>query len=331
MAIYLAFTGILASLIYRKTVNIWYLIVILSPVTLLFPILDSSVAGRKEIMLFFLYALFILCLNRQMLKSSFVILCFSLALLLATLFHELLFFYTPYFVFALWIRSKADKETFPLSNAILVMLGPFLAMIPLYLFGQNIDGPAICRGLTEMGLTGNICNGILSDANKLGAGDVFRIATSNHYFSNYSAALLLGLIPFVLFIKHAANQTIGVKIFLIAFLFLLLFSSPLFVLAIDWGRWLNIHFVLLLCLSTLFLKKQPWSAEKRSFSQTLELPSLWKAKTLFSKHLNNLLFLTGSFVYLTFWSMLHYGSFPLVSFRHFSKLDKLFQLFLQLF
>ena len=81
----IAYMIILFFLINRKRLNIWFLILLLSPVTLLFPILDSLAVGRKEIILFLLFGFYIICLNKKMLKSHFVIFMFSSLLLIATL------------------------------------------------------------------------------------------------------------------------------------------------------------------------------------------------------------------------------------------------------
>lgn len=330
MTIYIAYMFILFFLIYRKKINMWFLILLLSPVTLLFPILDPSnaVTGRKEIILFLLFALYVLCLNRKMLKSPFVIFLFSIALLVATLFHELVFFYTPYFILAAYLKSKIDNEPFYFSKILFVILGSFLVMIPLYLFGRTINGSIICSGLMEKGLSGNICNGVLSIP--VGIKDVFKCAKENEYFSNYSIAFFLGLVPFVLYIKFSKHQVVTLRKFFVAFFFLFLFSSPLFILAVDWGRWINIHFMLLLFTSTLLLKDKSCESKVSWSKEYLAIPRLWKSETTLSKLSNNMVFFLISFSYVTLWCMSCSSAFSIFSLKFYSKLIKFIGLFIDL-
>lgn len=133
---YLTYMYILFFLVKKKETNIWFIILLLSPGTLLFPIWDVCAVGRKEIILFAIFGLYIICLNKEMLKSTFLIATFSVALLVATLFHELIFFYTPYFLLATYIKTSSNKQHFHFTKFLPVILGSLIAMIPLF-FSEN--------------------------------------------------------------------------------------------------------------------------------------------------------------------------------------------------
>ena len=301
---YLAYSVILYFLIYKKEITGWFLVLLLSPVTLLFPILGA--AGRKEMILFFLFGLYIICLDRNRLKSTAVLLLFSLALMVATLIHELTFFYIPYFILAAYFKSKIDNKPFQLSKAALIAIGPLVAVAAIFLFGKNIDGAAICNGLMQRGLPDTICKGVLSwpaDFN------IFSYALSNSYLFTYPVALILGLIPFIYFYKTTNPQQITWKTFCFTFFFSLLFSLPLFVLAIDWGRWINIHFIMFLFSSTLFLNNKSADFGIKPFA----FPALLKATTPLSKQLNTVLFFVLIIGYTTFWGMKCFGTFSVFS------------------
>jgi hypothetical protein len=303
---YLTYISILFFSFYRKKIDVWFIILLLSPVTLLFRILDPYAVGRKEIILYFLFAIYLLFLNKKMLKSNYMILLFSIALTVSTLFHELMFFYLPYFILAPYLKSKIDNEPFRFSKILFVILGSVLAMVPLFFYGKNINGSIICTGLIEKGLSNNICKGILSQRN---FSLINIISNRENWYGDlwsYSIALILGLFPFVLFVKYAKHQIVTVKKFLILFLILFLFSSPLFILAADWGRWLNIHFILLLFTSTLLLKDNTSKLEENYLEAYLALPQLWKSNKVLSKILSNIFFLAIGFSYLTLWGMKHF-------------------------
>ncbi len=318
MTIYLSYMAVLFFLIYRKKINVWFILMLLSPVTVLFPIHSSSAAGRKEIILFFLFALFILCLQKKILKSPFIILLFFLAILVATSFHELFFFFMPYFIAASYLKSKIDNEPFHFRKMLLVISGSFLMIILFCLFGKNINGSVICSSLMARGLPDNICHGILSWPENYSFKDALKYAMEGHYISVYGTELFLGLVPFVLFIKYLKDPVLRLKQFFIAFLFLFLFSSPMFLLAIDWGRWINIHFVLLLFTSTLLLEdnlelKGGWAQEY------IAIPRLWKSVSSKPTFTNNSFFCVIAFFYLTSWEMYYYNGNSILT-LHFYKL-----------
>lgn len=326
MAIFLAYMFILFLLVYRKKLNIWFLTFLLSPATLLFPIYGPQSAGRKEILLFLIFGLYIIYLNTKKIKPSFAILLFSLALLLATMFHELVFFFTPYFIFAAYLKSKVDKEPFSFFKTSFVMAGSFLIMIPIYLFGRNINSSVICSELLEKGFSANICSGVLNWPADFGIAEVLKFANNADYYSSYSICLFLGLIPFVLFIKYSGQQAITLKHFLIAFLLLFLFSLPLFALAIDWGRWLNIHFMMLLFTSILLLEYTPRKVGTVWYESDLTIPYLWKSKTVSLKLLNNIVFLLLCIAYATLWHMMHYNIFSIFYTDFYSQKNPVFSL-----
>jgi hypothetical protein len=301
--VYTAFMLILFFLICKKQINIWFLILLLSPVTLLFPMYSMGAIGRKEIILFFIFGLYILCLDRNLQRSFFVVFLFSITLLFATLFHELVFFYAPYFLFAAYLKSKINHEPFHFPKALLVMLGSFLVMIPIYFYGKTINGPILCAGLLERGLPGNICTGLLSWPNDYGVHNVMAYAKEKGYFFQYGATLFLGLVPFLLFFKHSATSVVSIKKIFIVFLILILFSLPLFFLSIDWGRWINIHFMLLLLTSSLFLKNTSWVSSLGCLKGEILIPSIWKTTTALSRLSSNMVFFLLCLSYISLWSM----------------------------
>jgi len=303
ITIYLAMFVVFFLIIFRKKMTIWFLLLLLSPATLLFSIYDNGAIGRKEIFLFLLFGLYILCLNKKKLKSYSFIFTFSFALMIITLFHEGIFFFTPYFIGVTYLKSRIDNEPLPLFKTIIVILGSFLAIIPLYLFGKEINGSEICISHVEKGLPPSICNGALFFPGDFGIKDLLNYATTFNYFPSYFIALILGVIPFVLLIKFYKHPAINVKRFLLIFLLLFLFSVPLFVVALDWGRWLNIHFTMLMFTSTIFLKDNAINSSNNKQNDNLQIPVLWFSNNKMLKTLNNLVFFTICFCYISFWSI----------------------------
>lgn len=299
---------------------------LLTPVTLLFPIIDCLASGRKEIILFALFAVYLLFLNKVPERSSLLIFVFSIVLLIATLFHELIFFYTPYFVLAAYLKLRADNRPFKFFKTGLVMTGSLLVMAPIFLYGKNLHGAAICTGLMEMGLTRNVCTGILSWPDNFWISDVFETVKEFKYFKTYGASLFLGLFPFVLFVKYLKSEIFTLKKFFAILVLLFLFSSPLFILAVDWGRWLNIHFVLLLFTSTLLLKERPGKTTDSWLDEPMAIPTFGVSEKNTSRLVNILVFTGICFSYLALWGMGHYGEFSIFHFNIYKTLVRLVNL-----
>ena len=193
--LYCSYFVILFLLIRKKSLNTWFLILLLSPATLLFPVYDIHAVGRKEIILFFLFALFVYCLKRYGTLPNRTVLLFSAAIAVFTFFHELIFFFIPYFMVAAFIESSIHTQPYRLSKYSCLLAGSMAAMVPLYLFGKVINGELLCQGLLSRGLGPDICGGILAWPNSFWIKDVYAFAMECNYFSKYSVALLLGVVP----------------------------------------------------------------------------------------------------------------------------------------
>jgi hypothetical protein len=298
---YSGFLTMFYLLFFKKKLPVWFVIGLLSPATLLFVVFDQFASGRKEIILFFIFAIYLLVLERKTL-SNLSAFCFSILLLLATLFHELVFFYTPYFILAAYISSRLHNTSFNLGGSLFVIAGALIIIIPVYLYGQRIEGGIICNGLKERGLPDSVCLGVLAWPNDYGWKNAIQFARESKYLFVYGSTFLLSLIPFMFFIHSMKQSRVSFRNFFIVFPLLILFSLPMFLVAVDWGRWIHIHLVMLLMTSTLLLKKR--EDEKEWREQPVEIPQMWPA---FSKRLNTLLFSVFIVGYIGLWSMPHFG------------------------
>src|SRR5205823_9355575 len=109
-----------------------------------FTILDTRAAGRKEIILFLLFAAYIFYLDKGKLISWFVTILFSLLLTIAAFFHKLVLFYAPYFVLAAYMKSQMESRQFNVMKLLVMLAGPLLATCVIYFWGKPIDGSIIC-------------------------------------------------------------------------------------------------------------------------------------------------------------------------------------------
>jgi hypothetical protein len=103
-----------------------------------------------------------------------------------------------------------------------------------------VENPeVICAALTERGLSGHLCAGAinwLSDDLHAALSHVKQRVHADGYWI-YIIAYFLSLVPFLFFRPNQIN-----KIHYLMFIILGIFCfAPLFVIAIDWGRWISFY------------------------------------------------------------------------------------------
>jgi hypothetical protein len=214
-----------------------------------------SQVGRKELLHFALLALFVWLLDRRKLNLPWA-LALGLMAAVAALSHELTLFYVPYFLIAAhWSRQGRPAYV----AAFAVVLGSAVAVLSLSLFAQPFDGKAFCASLVAVdGMSTSMCDGTIlwplqtlrdSLADTRLAIDYFQ------YPSVYGVAVLLALAPIVLWLRRYKVSLLKKAWLGIAFAALL--SGPLFMLAVDWGRFIQIHMVSSAMVLVLLLRRQP--------------------------------------------------------------------------
>ena len=243
-ALYVLFV-VQCVLFFRKIkLDFSLVVLILIPTSLFFPINDLYAFGRKEILLFNIFLFFLIIRDKYNIYSWKYILLFSFLISVSTLFHELIVFYVPYIMLIYWIDYKLKvKET--LFKIGVIGLSSFIPALLIFLFGKDVNEGRSWEIFKSLGVSSNVMNGIFSWPKEgFGKGQVNALifAKSRHYYL-YFVSYLVTIISFCfLFIK---NRWLGFSSSKVIFthMLLLFLSIPIFFLTIDWGRWLNIHFI----------------------------------------------------------------------------------------
>ncbi|MEM7104589.1 MAG: hypothetical protein AAF502_15740 [Bacteroidota bacterium] len=223
------------KLIWDKLIGPYFLTLVLSPLTFLFMMNKPAAIGRKEIIIIVIFTFFVYLLSKKQLDrrkeiSILILLSFS------CLLHELIVFYIPFFLLALYVHNNKKVD--------LKRWGIYLASVGiptfiLWVFGGPINQGSSLEILNSRGVA--LEGGIYS----------WTVVAYQYIWENlsgyslYFVCYLIGVIHFYFFASMRLN--LGSN-FLKLYGFAILFSIPLFFLAIDWGRWLFIHFTLLVIL-----------------------------------------------------------------------------------
>jgi hypothetical protein len=160
-----------------------------------------------------------------------------------TLMHELIFFFTPHLVLMSFLQGHDDARPRRWWLSALVPAGSGCAIALLAVFSHSLSDPALCSRLTSAGAPEAVCRGVMSYGHESIAENTreFLGVLNGSAIRAVAGAAAFTLLPPVLLALMSA-PTGRIAWLTVAGLFgAVVFSFPLFVLALDWGRWLAIH------------------------------------------------------------------------------------------
>ena len=256
---------IFSSIIYITSIYWFYLIIkdrldndlififILLPSTFLFSFFDPLTVGRKEVLVFFFFTFYYLNLNKIDLFLRYKLIAFILFIIII-LTHELIFFFIPFLFILRFLHNK---------NAVKFKFGSYLLEFLILFFGTLIffiiikinhlhDNELLCSSLLNVNLTKNTCWAINDFKNQIKLTILYSYFLEKNYFQNYLLYFIISTLPLFFLIYQSQNQK---KIEFISFYVIsLLFSLSFFVQVNDWGRYLNVIFLVLFLVTLLFTK-----------------------------------------------------------------------------
>jgi hypothetical protein len=251
---YISFFGLLLYHLRKYRFSLWYWGLLFCPTILPFVINDFYAFGRKEIVFFLIGIIFLIGLEKNWTKSWWFISLVSCYIFVFTFFHEIFIFYLPYLIFMILIDYKKKSIKLEHNKIGVIILSSLIPTVAIFFFGGDINQGNTWITLKSYGLSPNVMNGIMTWPKEgFGPGEKNALTFAfAHNYKTYLIPLILTYILFVTYLKINSNKILTIKKFSVYFLCMLIYSSPLFFLSIDWGRWLNIHFVFIfLILSQL--------------------------------------------------------------------------------
>ncbi len=244
MFLYSTFFLLIIKILIKKRVNLLYFSLMLSPLVFSNYFNQNDFAGRKEIILFNIFALYIYLIykNKLPLYREYLI---CILLFIATFLHEITIFYVPYFILAHFLLYKNPN----IKKYLLFFLSCFIPALLIFVFGAKINEGESLSILALRGVTLE-SHSIFSPMGGL-LQDVVHYTENPIGYLLYLPTLLLGTTHFAFYMKRETH--LNYKKVLVYFSLIFAYSTPLFILACDWGRWLQFHFVLLLLILTFKL------------------------------------------------------------------------------
>ena len=247
--VFLLFLLIFIYLIRNKKINFWYLILCFSPGFLLFNYYDGMSVGRKEILIYALFGFWCVMHERSGPRSISVVF-FSLVIFLLTLTHEMVLFFMPYFILVGWMAQSANGHTH-LWRVLAPTIASTIAVVLLLLFANPISEQTMCRIFITLGANENVCTGIISFGSDLSLKTIWQRLVDLELVRQFVGLVFFTIIIMPIYLAGIVTQSKQrlQKRYLLIFIYIVCFSVPLFLISIDWGRWIAIH----LTLITIFL------------------------------------------------------------------------------
>ena len=234
------FFWLYVKLIRYKITTLLYLSLLLSAIGFVGLLNTVTYVGKKEFIVFLLFTWFVYLLDQDKLfKLKEYVFCVLLCI--STLLHEVTLFFVPYFAIALYL--KTGKLEIKRYIKYFISVGVPAALI--ILFGKNVNEGMSLEILSQRGVHPTY-------------GIFYWDINERQYIKEHIAEYRLYFVSLVISIVHLSyylKYLTGQKLLSILLAGAFLFSLPLFYLAIDWGRWMYIHMMLIIVLFALLLKK----------------------------------------------------------------------------
>lgn len=243
------------------------ILIFLSPGLFLYPIMNSEVIGRKDILFISLFGLLIFFFNK--IKSNFQLIVLIIVIYITSLSHSGFLFFSQYLIFFYFLFKISINKSLTMNEIIIIL---FNLIIIFFLILKNpaeqyqID--LICTSIKDF--VSENCNS---------GGRVIWLKKTISYHIDYhfrnglgsfiksTSIYIISLVLVFIFIaislyfskfitsNKSLNKFNPLKIMMILFLF----TIPVFILTIDWGRYISLaysstFFLYIFCIKNKLLK-----------------------------------------------------------------------------
>ena len=239
--------------------NIYLILVVLSPLFVIFPISELEALGRKDILIPLFFLIFSVAYKKLKSELLIVFLIPLYSLLLFT--HEVSIFYLPFFY--LLIIFKIRKIN--IFNFLLLLVSSIYFLLIIFIFIKfnhtELSITKMCEILnnkfdTKCGLGAYVLNrSIIDNIKELGGINFTHIIRGILIF-------LIGSLGLIFLIFNVNNKINSNNVFLnntsfkFIFCLLLLCSFIPFFIAVDWGRWFNLSYTMITLFFIFCLKNK---------------------------------------------------------------------------
>ena len=223
---------------------------IFTPIFILYPIAEIEVLARKEVLVFSLYLTYLMIPR----DSKFKLFSLSIFSLLSILIWEPIIFFFPLIIILEIIENNIEKINFIFLKLILSFIPSLLVVFFIIMFPLSIDehNSMVFILKQEFGEDCYMaCNLLKSKSSILQQFQGNFGKYSLEVFIRYSLIFLIGFFPLISLLNNSSLKNKNLVLFkffekpIILILISLLPIIILFAMGYDWGRWVNVTYVML--------------------------------------------------------------------------------------
>lgn len=224
---------------------------LISPIFIMYGFNDLDSSLRKEIIA---YLAFIPLLIYSEKKENLLlyITTSSIIYLIAVLSHEANSFFLPFYIMAITIISK-KKPRYLLPIFSIYLLISSVGIIYALTYSSIPDYMSVCEPIINLGVKNNICNGAIRwlEFDLHYAIETTKELVLSEKLYKFIISYIFSIFIFVYLMKNYFS----IKFCFFASIISSLAFLPLYIMATDWGRWINYYasaltFILLIWINT---------------------------------------------------------------------------------
>ena len=248
ISIYLIYFLLFFLLLSKRETNFFWLLIIFSPISFLYPIAELEALGRKDIFVITSFLIFSI-INYRSLSS--LLFSFIFIFTLSCLIHEITFFYIFHYLFVFYVKNKIFiNQKLNIKHYLVSFLSlGVLLYLNLYLHNfvviEDIVNSYNYENLTAL-------SGSFSHISPTIDSVFFKTFSNINIvtIARYGFLILLSSIPFIYFIKIKSDYENKYFNFQNIFISIILLSIPLYLLIFDWGRviYINYNFFIIIII-----------------------------------------------------------------------------------
>ena len=238
-------------------------LIFLSPGFFLYPIMNSEVIGRKDILFLLIIAFFVFFEKRFNNRNLFIVLI--LLVFFLSLSHSIFLFYAPYLFFLFFLIKSTRETKVSFTEIIIFSISLFIIFFLIYFNqGNELIVSKICDSVQDFVTSDCETRGQMFWLGNDVKSHISVQEVSYRHFLIYLFSLIL--VYFFIFIKFYNSQFkikyLNIHKFNPVFILLILFilTLPVYYLGSDWGRYISLSFygsffIFIFCVKEkLFLK-----------------------------------------------------------------------------
>ena len=248
ISIYLIYFLLFFLLLSKRETNFFWLLIIFSPISFLYPMAELEALGRKDIFVITSFLIFSIINYRSF---SSLLFSFIFIFTLSCLIHEITFFYIFHYLFVFYVKNKIFiNQKLNIKHYLVSFLSlGVLLYLNLYLHNfvviEDIVNSYNYENLTAL-------SGSFSHISPTIDSVFFKTFSNINIvtIARYGFLILISTIPFIYFIKIKSDYENKYFNFQNIFISNILLSIPLYLLIFDWGRviYINYNFFIIIII-----------------------------------------------------------------------------------